>query len=796
MWFQNSTPETVREYVARQESRNASKRKAAHGSVMEPSTKKQKFLHGFVPPAPAQPQADATTQNRPINERPKLVEASRLLAQAQPHEMTNSGPWTEKQKSDHCSVSPAQDHDMANHGLTIQNLELDHGSLPSAPAPAPAHDTTDLGPATKKQKLSYASLPPARVPKRISSVDRARAETLLFRRMLGRWCKAYGFDCQSLDQSRISDTLLMSPDFDVHRYFANESLNFRPYACRPPEPDVHPFANSSAENLTVKSSRLDVHCVPEQKPRDFSDHSTPSNTAAQARPISGEASVHYTPAQGPISRGRPGSVYETSHHPPIQSTNAEASFATGGNPKEVCLPLSDEASTSLSAIIAIYRSPYCSSVDPNLRCSSTPAISDQIASVGSDRDMGDDDAAVSSDQIAPLAPDSGLRDDTTPASSSQISSVEPARNKGGRPKGRKSRAPKIPKGPTRFQKNHPVKARVNIDVWENILLFCPPDFLLKARTISSTFRSVLSDDSLIWKRARVNHFGPDMPDPPSGLSEPQYADLLTSTGCQTRGCESKKTRKTYWAFQKRLCIECFQKSFLPPRALGRVFKELETSETPQYRLIAQYYQGMDEFLPGMKFDRWDNYQWLGSYDPTPSWGQLHRSGQYTAYPAAAYANFSSELALFVGNEYDVECGRFSSNEPMPGKTCPPQDAIDAWFEEKRAANDALVPKLQAVENWHESHKRNNQKVGKDLRKDRESFYEAQAELAGLNSSVLQHFKSYQAAIAISKPASKQSWNILQPKLMAEFEATKKLLAEREGAKQVQDVNAMVRRYGV
>ena len=200
---------------------------------------------------------------------------------------------------------------------------------------------------------------------------------------------------------------------------------------------------------------------------------------------------------------------------------------------------------------------------------------------------------------------------------------------------------------------------------------------------------------------------------------------------------------------------------------------------PQYRSIAQYYQNMEDFLPGMKFDRWDNYQWLGDYDPTPSWGQLYRSGQYVAFPALAYATFSSELAELVGNEYDVEQGRFSSSKPMHGKTCPPQDAVDAWFDTKRAINDALVAELQAVENWCETYKRNNQKVGKDLRKSRESFYGEQAELAGLDKSDLGCYESYQAAIAISKPATMQSWKILLPKLLAERDNAKRLMAGTE-----------------
>ena len=201
-----------------------------------------------------------------------------------------------------------------------------------------------------------------------------------------------------------------------------------------------------------------------------------------------------------------------------------------------------------------------------------------------------------------------------------------------------------------------------------------------------------------------------------------------------------------------------------------MYKELEISESPQYRSIAEYYQSMEEFLPALKFDRWDNYQWLGDYDPTPVWGQLYRSGQYSAFPAAAYATFSSELADFVGNEYDKVQGRFSSNKPMPGKTCPPQDEVDAWFDMKRAINIFHVPELQAVENWSETYKRNNHALCKDLRKNRETFYEEQAELAGFDKSDLKGYDSYKAAIAISKPATMQSWKILLPKLKAEREA--------------------------
>lgn len=549
MLFQNSTLQTVAAYIAVQESRKASKRKSAHGSDMEPSITRQKLLHGSKPPvpapAPAPSQANAMTCLGPTDEEPKLVDASLPPAQAQSRETTDLRPTTGKQQSFGRSVAPVQGHAMAKHGMATQKPESDHSSLP--PAQVQAHDNSDLGPPTKKPNLSYASLPPGRrtrVEEEMSSAEYAHADAEYYRKRLRRWCTSHGFDYHLLDQSMLSDTLLMSPNFDLYKYMATQSSKVNPYAYGPPELDVYPFHESSVENLMAETPGLETQSIPRQKIHCLSHHSPAPNRAVPVRPVSGEVPHHYTTAQNPISRMCSVSGHETSHPPLFQDATATASLAFGGKINEACPLLGNQTSALLSSIRLTPQSPGCSFSDPN---------------------VGYDTTYTSSDQSAPLSPDSSFRNDTTLVSSSESPSVGPARNKGGRPRqgGRKPRAPKTPKGPTRFQKNHPIKATVNIDVWENILVFCPPDFLLKARTISATFRSVLKDDSPIWKRARVNHFGPDLPDPPLGLSEPQYADLVTGIGCQTRGCTSTKTRKTYWAMQKRMCIECFQKSFLP-----------------------------------------------------------------------------------------------------------------------------------------------------------------------------------------------------------------------------------------
>ena len=111
------------------------------------------------------------------------------------------------------------------------------------------------------------------------------------------------------------------------------------------------------------------------------------------------------------------------------------------------------------------------------------------------------------------------------------------------------------KTPTKLRKDRPVQAILPMDIWESILSFCTLDRLLKLRGVCSTFHAALAGD-LVWKNARHKQFGPGHPEPPSGLTEMQYADLLVGVGCQARGCQAKDTRRTYWGFRRRWCEVC------------------------------------------------------------------------------------------------------------------------------------------------------------------------------------------------------------------------------------------------
>ena len=135
------------------------------------------------------------------------------------------------------------------------------------------------------------------------------------------------------------------------------------------------------------------------------------------------------------------------------------------------------------------------------------------------------------------------------------------RNKGGRPRTEKQfPRQKQLRIRTKLRTNRPVVNRIPCEVWQNIFEFCPPDFLLKAEEIEY-FDEILQENESTWRVARLREFGFDMPEPPPGISEQEYADLLSGSGCQN--CIEMLTRRTYWGFQKRWCDACLARHVAP-----------------------------------------------------------------------------------------------------------------------------------------------------------------------------------------------------------------------------------------
>lgn len=128
------------------------------------------------------------------------------------------------------------------------------------------------------------------------------------------------------------------------------------------------------------------------------------------------------------------------------------------------------------------------------------------------------------------------------------------KNVGGRPRIH----PPKPKSTVRFfKKRTRIHQTLYPDIWSRIFDFSTPDFLLQARQTSRMLRLLLQKESQ-WRTARYSTYGFDHPDPPPGLDEMQYADLLTGSGCQTKGCKERSVRKVYWGFQRRWCPSCLR----------------------------------------------------------------------------------------------------------------------------------------------------------------------------------------------------------------------------------------------
>ena len=148
----------------------------------------------------------------------------------------------------------------------------------------------------------------------------------------------------------------------------------------------------------------------------------------------------------------------------------------------------------------------------------------------------------------------GTSDINSPGSGIVAKVNQTQRNVGGRPRKHPVTQPK----PLLYlRKDKPVLQELCADLWSRIFDFITPEFLLQARQTNTLFRMILEKQSQ-WKAARMQTYGIDHPDPPPGLTEVQYAHLLTGVGCQSKRCGEKQTRKVYWAFQRRWCPKCIK----------------------------------------------------------------------------------------------------------------------------------------------------------------------------------------------------------------------------------------------
>ena len=323
------------------------------------------------------------------------------------------------------------------------------------------------------------------------------------------------------------------------------------------------------------------------------------------------------------------------------------------------------------------------------------------------------------------------------------------KNKGGRPRTAHLN-PRIPqKGSTILKKSKPVKTWIDMDAWQWIFEFCSLEFLLKARTVCSGFRHALQSP-LIWQKARLNHYGPSHPPCPPTLTEMQYADLLTGLGCQAKGCNNKKARKTYWAFQRRWCDACLHNQVLENEAADQMFSP-----------YLQHYRGC---VPQAVFDSWRHYQWIGSPLDIPNWARMQ------AFTTPGYS-------LYDLKELKSELDAFTA--PAPDGTTKSFEQIVAFFDGKREANAAIMGPLRAVENFVKEAEKARLEDNRTVKAQRADFYAKMAAkmVPPVDRTELENLVCFKKAVAILRPANDRSWFVLKPKIREEMK-----MREEEAAK--------------
>ncbi|KAI9865899.1 MAG: hypothetical protein M1813_001866 [Trichoglossum hirsutum] len=285
------------------------------------------------------------------------------------------------------------------------------------------------------------------------------------------------------------------------------------------------------------------------------------------------------------------------------------------------------------------------------------------------------------------------------------------------------------KAGVKLRRNRKVITEVPLDIWHQILSFCPPRFLGKARLINKDFHRALEYESA-WRVNRLNYYGADMPGPLVGMREDQYVNLLEGRGCM--GCGNSKTRKCYWIFQKRWCLTCLEKNTIKESAAKIMFGS---------------YPELLNCMPHGIIDSWGNYESAGFYER--KWARRGHGKQ------RLYLNSLVPETL-------VELEKFLESHPS-------EEELDAWYEKKKDQTEEAMKAIQKIEDWITNYSRERIQDTRQFKLRRAEYYQQRAlELdPPVAPELLERMACYKRATSISKPPTERSWRALLPKIRQE-----------------------------
>jgi hypothetical protein len=288
--------------------------------------------------------------------------------------------------------------------------------------------------------------------------------------------------------------------------------------------------------------------------------------------------------------------------------------------------------------------------------------------------------------------------------------------------------------PTSSRGSNSSLKNINLDCLFIIISFMSPAQLLEMRSKIALCYRFLRDHTMLWKYSRHYHYGLDMPDPPSGLTEFQFAQLRHGRGCMS--CGAPNTRKTYWAFLRRMCHLCLTSKVIKHHEAVSLLKG--TNGQDLSFLCDSLHTGI--------LDSWGNFIGVGL---------ASKHARKTVYLR------SDVLGIFTDYNTEYRKSVFDA------------DKTPSWTAKWLAAKIKKVEERRTfaikIEQWEKTQLLCKTSENSGRKSRRKHFYKEKASqlTPPINAEELEACPSYRRAITIPKEPNDISWGQLRAKIIRE-----------------------------
>ncbi len=256
-----------------------------------------------------------------------------------------------------------------------------------------------------------------------------------------------------------------------------------------------------------------------------------------------------------------------------------------------------------------------------------------------------------------------------------------------------------------------------------------------------------------------------MPEPPPGITERQYNNLLGGKGCMEPGCSDKQASRTHWSWATRWCQACWKK---------KIGREDKLQKEYQNQLTRNVITKLLECIPvGMHDSFMKPHDYLEDADSRPRGApRLYRYHlvedaekivrEYEALKAPPFkenpAHSAAEKATALA-EYQALESEFVTKRAE-------------FLDKRKAENDVHMERVIKIESAIRTRRQENAKPYDANRNARKDLFTKGAlrELPDIPIEFVKRCVPFKAAVRIFRdPGSERGWQTLKPKIQAAWD---------------------------